>query len=1351
MRPKIFLLLLTAMACVLAHGQDFSFYTSDKELSSSLIMDIYQDRHNVIWIATEDGLNKYDGVKFKSYRHITGDSTSLSHNYVHTLIEDNDGNLIIGTFKGLQLYRPLTDSFSPLGKWDNGDTFTSFTTHLLKRRNGEIIATGNTVCKVKVKNDCIITEMTGLPVPSELVEYGMEDREGNMWFTRESDGIYKVSRAGKVTHYDRYEKNAAILYLCEGPNGEIIGGSPLSGLYIYDSVSDGFNIIPGSENLRVKKLYLSYGNVYVCTDGQGVKRLEPTTKTIDGSPFDNRLLEPANAKIHTMLRDSDGAFWFGIYQKGVGVIPRFPNSFHYIGPESLKDNVIGRNSVTSLLQTSDGSMLVGTDNDGLYILADKPDRCRHISGSGIPSIVLSAFEDSHGAIWLGSYSEGAFRLDKTSGKATSLDRLMDLNGRKVRNVYDFAEDSKQRVWIATMGAGLHYYDYKDGEFHYPDKLMPTIGVDWLCALSYSPHHDQLYIGSYGGLHIVDLKGDSIRNRRIFTDNIVHTIYENASGETIWVGTPDGLKKLTSDGTIMANYTEADGLPNNSVYGITGDADGSLWISTNHGLSHFFPSSGEFINYYVDDGLQGNEFCRNSIYKGSDGYIWLGGINGITYFKPAEITFPGKKWTVRITDFYVGDQSVFSGMTSGGRRIADRPVYTIKDFYLDHDDSSFSIEFSTRELGSGSRLNYYYAVNDTVWPLLPEGTNRVSFVNMNPGTHTFRLKARDFRIESDIVSVRVHIAPPWWQSVWAYITYGLLAIISLYMAFRIMRSRYRIRQRLLEHRHREEINESRQQFFFNISHEIKTPMSLILSPLRQLMDEEDTPSPRKRLYDIMYRNAQRILRLVNQMMDIRKIEKNEMRLHFRQIDAIGFIAEICDTFSQYAEKKRVNLTFSHPGLTELPLWVDPDNFDKVIFNVISNAMKYTPPEGNIKVELRASATTTDDRHHAGMASIIVTDSGKGIEPQDLERIFDRFYQSAASGESAFGTGIGLHLTRSLVRLHHGEIKAGNIEAPESGARFTIEIPLGNAHLSAIELQGYNFPPAAGGISHRQPIEVPESRSGSEIMKAKASVKRYIVIVEDDDEIRNYLLDELSQAYNVYACSDGKEALEAVTVRQPELILSDVMMPNIDGYSLCRLVKQNPRLRHIPVILLTAKTSDSDNLHGLELGADAYISKPFNIEILKTTISNIIDRNEHMRNLYKARQPESGETTPDDVPDLLSPDDRMLQRVMRIIKENLDNQELSAEKLAEEVGYTRPHLGRKLKKLTGMSTREFIRDIRMKTAADLLSRSRHSISEVADAVGYASLSSFSAEFKDIFGMSPIEYRDRHHDASLQSDIQ
>lgn len=1361
MRTIFILCLLTLCLSIPCRGQEGKMFTTDKELSSSMINKIYQDKDGIIWIATEDGLNRYDGAKFTVYRNEKNNPHSLLGNHVRTLFEDSRGRFFVGSLNGLQMYDRATDQFTTiLMRFPDGNSVAPNISTMLERKNGSILigTSGHSLFELEQQGDTIKAKQINDLVASSLITCLYEDRKENLWVATSNNGIFRIDPNGQVKQYIKENSVAlnTISSICEDKNGQLYIGSLKRGLFAYQPQSDSFSPItyaPKSE-LPVKILYPSAHNeIYIGTDGEGMKTYDIQEKKIKETNFSTTLFDLKRAKIHSILKDKMGNLWLGFFQKGVMLMPAMTNQFNYIGYKSSMHDIIGSGCVMSVCKDHAGILWVGTDNDGIYGISPDGTLKAHFAPTGtphsVPATIMSLFEDSNHNLWLGSYMNGMAKLNTQTGHCEYIN-LLDEKSVPVESVYSFAEDNRKTLWIGTMGAGLYSMDITTGKV--TNCSTPKDEKDWnqtnmlhnswINSLLHTSD-DRLYIGTYDGLGCLDTRKmdfvSPLKERRTLSGDVVYALCESRNGR-VWIGTAKGLKSLDPKTGQINEYTIEDGLPSDLICGIKEDANGYLWISTNYGISRFNPDARSFINFHASDGLQGNEFSKGAAFASKEGEFIFGGTNGITCFDPARISNPNKQPEIRITDFYIHDKTVKKGMKSGGKDIVETAVMDAEHFHLSHKDNSFSIEFSVMEFYSPERITYMYAFNNSSnWVSLRPGINRISFSDLAPGTYRFMVKAKDYASYSNTKEIIITISPAWYASTWAWVVYALLATAVVYVVIMQIRHRIRAKREIMEHIHTEQINEAKLQFFINISHEIRTPMSLIISPLQKLI-ATDKDNERQKTYYTIYRNAERILRLVNQLMDIRKIDKGQMQLKFQETDIVSLIHDLYSTFEQQAKSKHIAFSFQ-PEVQEQKLWIDPKHFDKVIMNILSNAFKFTPENGEINIFLHTGenpgAQESPLRHYL---EIVVEDSGIGISPAEMGRIFERFYQIRNShNNSNVGTGIGLHLSRSLVELHHGTIQAENNDG-KTGTRFIIRLPLGKAHLKPEEIeeeaQKFVTPVHTAATLPAQPA--PDEETG----KVRSRTKNQVLVVEDDEEIRNYICHELAANFHMQACTNGKDALNLILKKVPDLIISDIMMPEMDGLTLCRKIKQNVTVNHIPVILLTAKSREEDNLEGLKTGADAYIVKPFNIEILRKTAQNLIKSREVLRNSFSGNQKQSDKLQKLEVQ---SPDEKLLERVMKIINANLGNPELNVEMIANSAGISRVHLHRKLKELTNQSTRDLIRNVRLQQAAALLTDKRRNITDVALLTGFQNTTYFSTAFKELYGVTPTAYMEQQLNTS------
>lgn len=1328
------------LACSMAAFGRMRVFTTDNGLSSSLVNAIYQDRNGMVWIATEDGLNRFDGAKITVYKHNPDDEYSLCHNYVRTLAEDNDGNLLIGTYNGIQIYDPVKDCFSKIAKDESGDVYYNNVVSFLIRKNGEVWASGNSLRKLDISDGEIVARKISLDKHAESVAAMLEDRDGCIWAVIDSKELIRVHQDGRAEYYLENKGEYSLTQISEDAYGNIFVGTMGRGVLRYIPKSNSFVQVEceGNPLLPVRSLYVDdWGQLYVCTDGNGLKVLNRSSQKLVEVPFgfDTEGLNSDKSKVHYMFKDKLGNVWLGIFQKGVLMIPSSANNFEYIGYKSVNNNVIGSNNVNALYRDSRNVLWVGTDNDGIYGISENGESVHYDSSmkKNVPDVIMALYEDSEQNFWIGSYLHGLAKFDRNTGECSFIADLLNTKDLPVRSVYDIVEDREKRLWIATMGNGLFYYDLKKKNIN--RDVGKLVENDWITTVHYSIGN-RLYVGTYNGIGCIDLNKDKLESEWFLWRQIVHSIYEGRDGN-LWLGTSEGLVEWNLKNQTFVTYNVEDGLPSNSIYSVQGDDKDCLWLGTNLGLAQFNIHTHEIINYYVTDGLQGNEFSKNASFKDKNGIIYMGGVSGITYFNPQVISSPHQEWTIRISDFYLNNQSVRKGVLSGGKPVIDCPVYEAKVFNLGSEDNTFSIELTTLEPNAAERIVFHYSLGNDNWIALPKGVNRVFFSNLDYGNYRFRYKVVDNMVESEVKEAMIVIRPPWWVSWWMKVIYVVLFIATICLSVFQIRRQYNIRQAIMMHGHAMELQEAKLQFFINISHEIRTPMSLIISPLMQLMNNE-TDEEKGKAYRMIYRNAQRILRLVNQLMDVRKIDKGQMALCFQEVELVAFIDDLCDIFVQQSEQRNIKLNFYHDGCDDLKVWIDPVNFDKIVLNILSNAFKFTPDNGVIDIYLQTGIS--EDEYKNEYVEMTIADSGIGIDEKELEHIFERFYQVRnVEANMKVGTGIGLHLTRSLVELHHGSIIAKNNPDGMPGSRFIVRLPLGKKHIDAKDIVVEAGGQMKTSSEYRQEMFVEKN----ERLNYRTQTKFKVLIVEDDDDIRGYLYKELSDRYHVRESKNGKEALDMVFMWNPHLVISDVMMPEMDGLVLCKKIKQNINLNTIPVILLTAKVRDEDYLEGLEVGVDAYVTKPFNIDVLKKTIDNLIQIRERLKNSYSGQQSQADKL---DKIEALSPDDKLLKRIMRVINENLSNPALNVEMITEKVGISRVHLHRKLKQLTNQSTRDFIRNTRLNQAAMLLSQKRYTIAEVAELTGFINPDNFSTAFKGLYGVSPTNFMERN----LEKDV-
>jgi signal transduction histidine kinase/ligand-binding sensor domain-containing protein/CheY-like chemotaxis protein/AraC-like DNA-binding protein len=1342
------------------------FYSTEKDISNSLINKIYQDKKGFIWIATEDGLNKYDGTKFTIYKNISKDNTSLKNNYVKTMYEDTQGRFWIACINGLLLYNRAKDSFKEIEAFRGSQTIHPQVTSIIESKYGDIWMTtsGEGLVSIKRGSDkCTAETNISKNLCSSFLTYVFEDSKHQLWVASENKGLNVYNPFTKKTRWFGAPgaiTNNNVSCLCEDKKGNIFIGTLSGGLNLYNPKTGRISAIPYkslSTKLRIKSLLInSRGELLIGTDGQGLKIYNYSKNVIEDYEISTTLFDFSQAKVHSILEDKAGNLWTGLFQKGVYFIPSNSNKFNYFGYRSLKQNNIGSSCVMSIFKDKNSTIWVGTDNDGLYGISDNGKKATHYTQTNniasVSNTIMSIFEDSNKTLWLGSYINGLEQFNRATNTCLYTKDLFP-NEKDVPNdrVSCISEDRNKNLWIGTYGYGIYSLNLKTNKLtHHPSKVddkdlrINRVPSNWVnCVIADS--EGLIWIGTYKGVCCYNpVKKTYVTyssDKNLLPGDVVFTLLED-SFHKIWIGTTEGLACFDKKTKAFTHYTINDGLPSNVICSMFEDEKKNLWLSTHYGISKFVPSQKKFINYYSFDGLQSNEFYRGAGFQSADGQIFFGGIKGITHFYPKEIVDRITRLTVFITDLYIFEKPVREGDKSGSNDIISKAVIDEDKFILSYKDNAFSFELSVLDYSNPERIVYEYQMEglNKDWISTRPGMNRASFTNLSPGTYKFRFRARNNDNISETKEVTIVITPPWYQSWWAKIIYALLICQLIYGIIVYIKSRFRHRQEIMKREHAEQINEAKLQFFINISHEIRTPMTLIINPLEKLMTENKDTEVQK-TYLMIYRNAQRILRLINQLMDIRKLDKGQMHLKFRETDIVGFIDDLMTTFEYQAQRKNIQFSFDHKD-EALKAWIDLNNFDKILLNILSNAFKYTPENGEIKVELSTGKDESARGPLRKYFEIVISDNGIGINRDQIEKIFERFYQiNNDLTNSNFGTGIGLHLSRSLVELHHGTIKAENREEGP-GSRFIVRLPLGCDHLKADEFENPEDSESAvpASIHHSviNAVDQFEIESETKNKKIRPRTRFKVLVVEDEFEIRQYIKEELSGEYKISECSNGKEALEIALKEMPDLIISDVMMPEMDGITLCKKIKQNINISHIPIILLTAKSKNEDKIEGLEIGADAYIVKPFNTDLLKSTVQNLIENRERLKNKFTGNEQQQ---TKIQKIDIKSSDEILMEKVMKVINDNLTDPNLNVEMLAGHVGMSRVHMHRKLKELTNQSARDFIKGIRLKQAASLLSSKKLSVSEVAYATGFTNLSHFSNSFREFYGVSPKEYATDH----------
>lgn len=1343
-------LIITMMICLFsiqAWAQSGKLFNTDNQLSSNLATQVFQDKSGFIWIATRNGLNTYDGYNITVIKKDMSNFLSLNSNYINSIAQDEKEHILLGTnnslleFTGSEFLKiPMLDS--------KGKELATYVKQVYPLKNKDIaVATSGYGIMIKKIDVQECHAMKGEVEKLKYIHKLLEDKRGRLWIITEDGKLYRKETNGRVTSHFAGTEGVGAQDIQQDALGNIYLASKNQGVHLLRAGSNVFTRISSIGNLPIDNIYISRNNkLYIGCDGLGIYVYDPQTGFLQDNPLFSRLVNLAKSKVTSIIEDNQGNIWVSMLQKGVFMQRNIQNDFNYMGFRLGNRNVIGENCVTSLSINQGNQVWVGTDKDGLYLFNIAT---RSVEGHFLnQSTVLTLCKDQQGRTWVGTYTDGLGYMD-----AAGSFHPVDLGISKSVGILDIKQDSQGNIWIATMGEGLFCLQKDGSRRNYKAKYgsdnnlkVNSLPNDYLIKMALSKDGNHVYIATSVGLACLDRR----RNSWVSTFKGINCLNKNSFSHCVFVDSKDHVWYGTEDGAFCFDfrkgikpklYTTANGLTDNSVASITEDYQGNIWLGTIKGLNKLALKSGTITKFYAESGLQSNEFSDASVCTTQDRKtILMGGSGGLNWFQADQVRQHPWQAKVVISGFILNNKMVTPGMKSGSYTITDNWSTFSRDFQLSHEDNTFTLQLSTLTYNDVEQISYVYSINGDAWRTVPAGQNELAFSHMAPGRYKYRIKAICNGYETPVKEFTIIVHPAWYASIWAKLFYLLLLIAAIMLYLRRRKRQMEDQLILQQHIHAEEMGEAKIKFFMNISHEIRTPLTLIITPLLSLIKEDKEPH-RQGIYEIIRKNSERILHLINQMMDLRKIDKGQMVMRMCKTDMVSFINEEYDLFKQQAIAKSIDCEYQH-DCEELPVWIDRNNFDKVIINTLSNAFKFTPTAGHILLSL----THTD--HHA---YISIKDSGIGIPKDKLETIFQRFYQTPADpNERNVGTGIGLDLTRSLVELHYGTISARNNEGEkgskfEHGSEFIIRIPLGKDHLKPEEIieeeemkkeQNNELAEAEQEEQLAENNDQPaETLNNSDTTPASAKgAKAEIVIVEDEEDIQEYLKAQLSSDFKIRTYPNGKVALNEILKNKPDLVISDIMMPEMDGTTLCAKLKSNINTNDVPIILLTAKSREEDQLEGLQTGADAYILKPFNMDILHRNIINLLTVRRTLRNKFTGNESQNHQV---EQIEMQTPDNSLMQRVMEVINENINDSDLSVDMIAQKVGISRVHLHRKMKELTNQTPHSFIRNIRLQQAAKLLKDGKQSITEVMYACGFSNSASFSTMFKNLYGCSPREY--------------
>ncbi|HXI01129.1 MAG TPA: two-component regulator propeller domain-containing protein [Sphingobacteriaceae bacterium] len=1355
----------------------FKHLTINNGLSQNSVFSIFQDKDDYIWIGTEDGLNRFDGYEFTIYKHENNNPKSISNSRINAIYEDPRGNLWIGTADGLNLFDKNSGSFTRIrtGTARPGGTNDPITSIVCDSYGNLWIGTFDGLKLYDSKTNKVRHFKTNNKqslVGSNKVQTIFEDRGRLLWISigkdlKRFDPVHKKFQPLPAS----LEKNptlrkSKVRIIRQDKNGHYWFGTETEGLFRFDpktAASVNYKHDPVSANSLpisiIRDLSIvSEQEIWIGTR-EGLSILNPITNQFQNytyNRYDPKAL--SHNSIRSIMRDKSGNMWLGTFAGGLNIYQSSNSNFSYIGEQLADRPGLNHPVVSSILKADNGALWVGTEGGGLnYIDRRAAVYKTYVINSKQQNIVKSLAKDKTGHLWIGTY-DGLVNLDTRSGKFKNY--KIGGNGDKPGNnqIYALAV-ADSGVWIGTDGQGLVFRSKEGTEtaFLHNSRNKNSISGNNIIALLTDDGSQNLWIGTETGLNYYDKKKGF--TPFLHNDAKPYSISHNSvsslfidSRKRVWIGTKGGGLNIydRNSGRFYA-LTQADGLANNVIHSIREDNTGRLWVSTNNGLSVItfkslsLPLSKknlDIINYSVADGLQSNQFSSGASETGEDGELFFGGINGITSFHPQKISKNRLKPNVVLTDFFIKNNPVKIHSENSPLK---KTIGETASITLPYDQAFITFKFAALNYINPEKNQYAYKLDgfaDDEWHYV--GNQRTAtYTNLDAGKYTFRVKAanNDGVWNDKIREITITVLPPWWETWWAYTLYILLIGSLLYLFYYYSYKTANLKSELVfEHMSREKDQELAQRklsFFTHISHEIKTPLTLILAPIDKLVGMNEGNNKIQNQLMLMQRNGERLVRLINQLLDFRKFETGSMKIEAAEGDIVRFIKEVVMAFDSYARHKNIKLKVISEK-DSVRTWFDRDKFEKIMYNLLSNALKFTPEEG--KVVIRISTEHVGEKE---FVRIEIEDNGIGIPPENIDKIFEQFNHYDEQGINNDGTGIGLSFSKGLIEMHHGEIHVKSTPSTH-GVRgstcFMIKVPLGKQHFSEAEIIS-DFKDSENISTYYETdipvaVRVKSDKRKCKVLQSMDKEKPIMLIVEDNSDVLHFIESHFEELFEVHTATQGAEGWEKALSVIPDIIISDVMMPELSGTALCSKLKSDSRTSHIPVILLTARTPLIFKVEGYETGADDYITKPFNLNILESRIWNLLESRQVLRERYRkdiTLQPRNVAIT--------SPDEKFLDKVMNYIEENISESTLSVEELGKEVGMSRVTLYRKIKALTNQSAVEFIRTIRLKRAGQLLQQNKLNVSEVAYMVGFLDIDYFRKCFKDQFGSTPKEY------ASLQ----
>jgi signal transduction histidine kinase/ligand-binding sensor domain-containing protein/DNA-binding NarL/FixJ family response regulator len=1320
--------LVCAGNCFASDSLSVRYLGIDQGLSNNAVTCIHKDRNGFMWFGTYDGLNRYDGFSFRVFRNTIGDSASLLDNHVFCIDSDNENKVWVGEGRGASVYDPNRSAFfTPrFRKVNSSESVPLYDAVLSIKSAGNAMLVGTAHCGLiiftgsrEAGKQIVLPGRTDAAYNVQAIEYDSIRHE--VWFFVNDLGLYKYDiRSGRIAQVASGLTQCHSILARSGGDVFIAGDSGVS--TVCNNTFKRFDPIP---QMIVRDIAEdSKGALWIATDGNGLWYLPSGGNMARPLSLEEETIN--SNSIYDIYIDVEGHEWIGTLRGGVNVLEknlhRFKTiSYHKGRTEDVNDFIL------SFCEDDRSNLWIGTDGAGLRYWDKQKNIFTKYVHSAAPGSISSNFitciaRDFKNDIWISTWFGGVDKLNKSNNTFRHYTCYNPLQKIEEGNVWQIYEDSKQRLWASASNKGhLYLYNRPADKFELFDTSLFDLQVltEDRCG--------NLWGGNYNSLIKID--PEKKKHKKFFIGYTVRSICEDKQ-HNFWIGTEGGGLLLFDRGTgTFRQITTKEGLPNNAILRILEDNKGNLWLSTYYGLCRYNPALKTYRNFTQADGLQSNQFSFNAAMIAKNGEFLFGGIKGFNSFYPDSIY--DKRNIPRL--FLTGIKIDNAPVETDTAYVTSRNKDIITGITVPFDKAILSFDFTALQYSNADNPNYTYYLKgwDKNWSIA-NNVKTANYSHLREGTYAFYVRVTDADgiWNGEVQLLSVIVLPPWFRTWWAYLLYAAFATgivyASLYYYRRQERLRYEIRLALVEKQKEKELTERKISFFTDISHEFRTPLTLIVSPLKELMAEANPGHIQKKLLTVN-RNARRLLSLVDQLLLFRKVESIEQQLYLSRFDINEVCNEVFLSFVQRAVSKNICLHFEKPP-HEIFYCGDKEKIEIILFNLLSNALKYTPAGGKVELSL------TDE---CGQLRIVVKDTGCGIAENISNRLFDAFYQANNTEKaSQSGFGIGLYVSKKLAVAHAGSLSYVSTEGV--GSTFTLVLP-GNK-LAAIEHTGHEGKCDRPSIIHELVEESREDENTTIDNKSKVIDKIIsglptMVIVDDNAELRSYVKDIFIDQFNIYETNDGMAAFALISKELPDIVVSDVVMDKMDGIELCRKLKENVHLAHIPIILLTGSSSEKSKLMGLECGAEDYVSKPFSKELIVARVQNIL------RSRNRLQQYFFNTITLKPTSSIESDHKEFLERCIRIVDQYMDDPKFNVQLFCQEIGMSQPTLYKRIKAISGLTVNVFIRFLRLRKAAELLINTSKTVVEVTYTTGFNDLRYFREQFSKLFGMTPSEFIRRY----------